>query len=89
VLSSAIQVSSSGASALAHPSSGGLSYRSSVRSGGRLIAVTRKRLKRKKSTCKLCHPGKRAQSNRWTPKEEEALRRFEKALSLGTDWSDQ
>jgi hypothetical protein len=51
--------------------------------------MARKRLKRKKSSCKLCHPGKRAQSNRWTPKEEAALRRFEKALSGSSDWGDQ
>jgi hypothetical protein len=43
--------------------------------------MARKRTKRKKSSCKLCHPGKRAQSNRWSPKEEAALRRFEKAVA--------
>ncbi len=50
--------------------------------------MSRKRSKRKKSSCKLCHGGKRAQSNRWSPKEEMLLRRFEQALSRGSDWCD-
>jgi len=51
-----------------------------------LTAVARKRLKRKKSSCKVCRPGKRAQSNRWSPKEEEALKRFERAVAR-RDWA--
>ena len=50
--------------------------------------MSRKRLKKKRRSCKLCHPGKRAQSNRWAPKDEAALRRFEQALSRGSDWND-
>ena len=48
----------------------------------------RKRLKRKAHSCKLCKPGKTGQSNRFSPKEQMLLRRFEKALSNGSDWSD-
>ena len=50
-----------------------------------MSAMSRKRSKRKKSSCKLCHPGKRGQSNRWSPKEEASLRRFEKAVAR-RDW---
>ena len=47
--------------------------------------MARKRQKRKRRSCKLCHPGKRAQSNRWSPRDEEALRRFERAV-VRRDW---
>jgi hypothetical protein len=43
--------------------------------------VARKRLKRKKHSCKVCKPGKTSQSNRWRPKDDVALRRFEKAVN--------
>jgi hypothetical protein len=48
--------------------------------------MARKRLKRKRYSCKLCKPGKTGQSNRWSPKDEVALRRFEKAVHRH-DWS--
>jgi hypothetical protein len=47
--------------------------------------MARKRLKRKKYSCKVCKPGKTGQSNRWSPKDESALRRFERAVSR-RDW---
>jgi hypothetical protein len=51
--------------------------------------MARKRIKKKKYSCKLCKPGKTGQSNRWTPREQMLLKRFEQALSGGSDWNDQ
>jgi hypothetical protein len=48
----------------------------------------RKRIKRKRHSCKVCKPGKTGQSNRWSPREHMLLRRFEKALQRGADWND-
>ena len=41
-------------------------------------ATMRKRLKVKKHSCKLCKPFKMGFSNRWKPREEAALREWEK-----------
>jgi len=38
----------------------------------------RKRLKRKRRSCSLCKPHKTAWSSRWKPKEEQALKEFER-----------
>jgi len=38
----------------------------------------RKRLKLKKKSCALCKPHKMRWENRWKPKEEAAIKRFEK-----------
>jgi hypothetical protein len=43
--------------------------------------MARKRTKRKKHSCKVCKPGKTGQANRWSPKDEMALRRFERATN--------
>lgn len=39
----------------------------------------RKRLKHKKHSCPMCKPHKMGWENRWSPKEDEDLRRFERA----------
>jgi len=38
----------------------------------------RKRMKKKKKSCGLCKPHKRAMGNRWKVKEEQRLKEFEK-----------
>lgn len=38
----------------------------------------RKRLKKKARSCPMCKPHKMHKANRWTPKDEDALKRFEK-----------
>ena len=50
--------------------------------------MARKRLKRKRRSRKLCHPNKRAQSNRLSPREQVLLRRVEEMLSGRADWGD-
>ena len=50
--------------------------------------MSRKRLKRKRRCCPACKPGKRALSNRWSPREQMLLGRFEKARQRGSDWDD-
>ena len=39
----------------------------------------RKRLKNKRRSCALCKPHKRGHANRWTARDAEALRWFERA----------
>jgi hypothetical protein len=37
----------------------------------------RKRLKKKKRSCAMCKPHKMGGDNRWKPRDNEALKRFE------------
>ena len=43
--------------------------------------MARKRIKKKKCSCKVCKPGKTGQSNRWSPKYEAELRLFERSVA--------
>jgi hypothetical protein len=45
----------------------------------------RKRLKNKKRSCAMCKPQKRGWDNRWKPKEEDRLRRWERERR---EWKD-
>jgi hypothetical protein len=42
----------------------------------------RKRLKRKRRSCRLCKPHKMGMSNRWTPKELSVLKETEREIRL-------
>jgi len=45
---------------------------------GRIICTVRKRLRSKRRSCPLCKPNKTGHSCRWSDKELEYLRRWEK-----------
>lgn len=51
--------------------------------------MSRKRFKTKRRACSLCKPHKRGRSNRWSPKDLELLRQFEKAVHRGVDWGEE
>lgn len=42
------------------------------------MAGSRKRYKRKRRSCSLCHPNKTGHDKRWKAKEAEALSRWER-----------
>jgi hypothetical protein len=49
-----------------------------VSRGVGLRAAMRKKLKKKRRSCRLCKPHKMGIENRWKPKEEQALRVWER-----------
>jgi hypothetical protein len=50
--------------------------------------MSRKRSKNKRRACSLCKPHKRGHINRWSPKQLELLRRFERTMHRGDDWGE-